>query len=193
MGTINFSKAEQKARQRDLEIQKVLSDEELAEANRLQTKAGNRGMILIPEKKIKNKAKFAQFIQQNWGYLRGIKYLTTEEKSFLIDLVPNIGFLSNCIVDDVNKKNPRPLTQTDISTLLGTSKTKVSRVVKNLIDKGIIARAESGLVDNNVRSYALFVNPNVIFSGNKDEINLTLKAMFQKTNKILGNIPERLC
>lgn len=195
MSVVDFSKANRNARKRDLELEqskKPLTQEEMEEANRLQAKANSRGMLLIPEKKIKNKVKFAQMIQQNWSVLRMTKYLTMQEKNFLVDIMPNIGFLSNCIVDDINKKNPVPLTQQDLADLLGTDKSKVSKVIRSLIDKGIIARSETGLDDNNARAYALFVNPNVIFSGDKDKVNLTLQAMFKKVPKELHNLPEKL-
>jgi hypothetical protein len=41
----------------------------------------------------------------------------------------NIGFLSNCIVDDISKKSPVPLTQQEIANLLGTNKSKISKIV----------------------------------------------------------------
>lgn len=189
---VNFNEAERKARLRDLENGKILTEEEMQQANELQAKANSRGMKLVPEKKIKNKAKFAQFIQQNWGVLRMNKYLTMAEKNFLMDIMPNIGFQSNCIVDDVSKKSPVPLTQQEIAKLLGTDKSKISKLVTSLMDKGIIARSETGLEDNNARSYALFVNPNIIISGDKDNVNLTLQAMFRKVPKELKNLPERL-
>lgn len=195
MSIIDFSKAERNARTRDLEIHKSmkpLTDEEMAEANRLQGKANARGMKLVPEKRIKNKAKFAQLIQQNWSVLRMNKYLTMQEKNFLVDITPNIGFLSNCVVDDINKTNPVPLTQQDIADLLGTDKSKISKIIKSLIDKGIVARSETGLDDNNARAYALFINPNIIFSGDKDKVNLTLQAMFKKVPKELHNLPVKL-
>lgn len=195
LSIVNFEKAERNARKRDLEIEaskQVLTNEELEEANRLQAKANSRGMRLIPEKRVKNKAKFAQLIQQNWNMLRTNKYLTMQEKNFLLDVMPNIGFLSNCIVDDINKKNPVPLTQQDIADLLGTYKGNVSKIVRNLIDKGILARSETGIEDNNARAYALFINPNIIFSGDKDKVNPTLQAMFRRVPKELQNLPEKL-
>jgi hypothetical protein len=50
----------------------------------------------------------------------------------------------------------------------------------------IIARSESG------GAYALFINPHVMFSGNRDEVNPTLKAMFRKVPKQLKNLPIKL-
>ncbi|HEF7293144.1 TPA: MarR family transcriptional regulator, partial [Bacillus cereus] len=75
---------------------------------------------------------------------------------------------------------------------IGRHETKVSPLVRKLIDKGIIARSESGVDDNNVRAYALFINPHVMFSGNRDEVNPTLKAMFRKVPKQLKNLPIKL-
>ncbi|ECP9029941.1 MarR family transcriptional regulator [Peribacillus frigoritolerans] len=189
---VNFSESERKARLRDLENDKILSDEEMQQANDLQAKANSKGMRLVPEKKIKNNFRFAQLLQSNWGYLRMKKYLTSAEKNFLVDLVPNIGFLSNCIVDDPKKKNQTPLTQTEIADLLGIDKANVSKIVKRLIDKGVIARSETGVDGSNARAYALYVNPNIMYSGNKDEVNLTLQTMFKKQPKELKDLPERL-
>lgn len=62
--TINLKQAEKNARLRDIEDSKILSEEEMYLANELQAKAGLRGMKLVPERKVKNKAKFVQIIQQ---------------------------------------------------------------------------------------------------------------------------------
>lgn len=184
--------AEKKARLREIENEKILTDEELQKAAELQTKANSRGMILIPEKKVKNRARFVQLIQENMAYLRDKKYLTTAEKNFLMDIVPNIEFLSNCIVDDCKKVSPTPVTQSDLAEILGKKKQNVNPIIKGLVDKGILARSESGLEDNNVRAYALFVNPHIMFSGDRDKVNPTLKAMFKKTPNELKKLPVRL-
>ncbi|MGE8082155.1 MarR family transcriptional regulator [Peribacillus loiseleuriae] len=189
---LDFNEAEKKARLRDIENEKILTDEEMKQANTLQAKANSKGMKLVPEKKIKNNFKFAQLIQANWGYLRMNKYLTSAEKNFLVDLVPNIGFLSNCIVDDPKKKNQTPLTQNEIADLLGIDKANVSKIVKRLLEKGVIARSETGVDGSNARAYALYINPNIIYSGNKDDVNLTLQTMFKKQPKELKDLPERL-
>ncbi|KML23391.1 MarR family transcriptional regulator [Priestia aryabhattai] len=184
--------AERKARLRDIENSQVLSQEELDLANQLQAKANAGKMKLVPEKKIKNKAKFAQIIQPNWGYLFEIDYLKTEEYKFLNRVIPYIGFRSNCLVDDINKKSPVPLSQSDLAQKLGSSKPTVSRLVKQLIDKGIMSKAESGKDDVNARMYALYINPHIIYCGDRDNINETLQTMFRKTPKALKKLPERL-
>ncbi|MCL6709149.1 MarR family transcriptional regulator [Priestia sp. YIM B13446] len=187
-----LQEAEKKARLREIENGKVLSEEELNYANELQAKANSKGMKLVPERKIKNKVRFVQLIQENILYLRDIKYLTTAEKNFLMDLVPNVEFSSNCIVNDSRQVNSLPVTQSDLAEILGKKKQNVNPIIKGLIDKGILARSESGIEDNNVRAYALFINPHIMFSGDKDNINGTLKAMFRKTPKELKNLPIRL-
>jgi len=191
---VNFSEAEKKARLRDLENGKILTNEELKLANDLQTKANSKGMKLVPDRKIKNNTPFVQIIQHNLSYLRKEGYLTLAEKGFLVDISEFVGFLSNCIVDDVKKKDPIPLNQSDLAKALGRGKNKISPLINSLVDKGIIARAESGLEDNNVRAYALYINPHIMISGSKDQVNETLKTMFKKAMKkpVLKNLPIRL-
>lgn len=191
---MGFKEAERKARLRDLENEKVLTDEEMAIAQELQAKANVRGMKLVPDKKIKNNTHFVQIIQQNFRYLREQNYLTLAEKGFLLDISEFVGFLSNCIVDDITKKSPVPLNQSDLAKALGRGRNKISPLVNSLVDKGIIARAESGLEDNNARAYALYINPNIMFSGSKDDVNETLKTMFKKAmrNPVLKKLPIKL-
>ncbi|MBE5109083.1 MarR family transcriptional regulator [Bacillus thuringiensis] len=190
--TINLKQAERNSRLRDIKDSKVLSEEEMHIANELQAKVSSRGMKLVPEHKVKNKAKFVQIIQQNIQYLFEIDYLTNAEKVFLLDISMCVGFLSNCLVSDINSKEQIPLTQRELAKKIGRHEMKVSPLVRKLIDKGIIARSESGVDDNNVRAYALFINPHVMFSGNRDEVNPTLKVMFRKVPKQLKNLPIKL-
>ncbi|MED0963278.1 hypothetical protein CN285_07735 [Bacillus cereus] len=178
--TVNLKQAEKNARLRDIENSKILSEEEMYIANELQSKANLRGMKLVPERKVKNKAKFVQIIQDNWSYLQSISYLKNEEIVFLMSLIPFIGFGSNAIVDNPKKKQPLPLTQRELAKSLGTSETKVSRVVKALYTKGIIARSESVIENSNVKSYALFINPHILYAGDRDNIEEGLKIQFIK-------------
>ena len=177
---INFEDTEKNARLRDIENSKILSEEEMYIANELQSKANLRGMKLVPERKVKNKAKFVQIIQDNWSYLQSISYLKNEEIVFLMSLIPCIGFGSNAIVDNPKKKHPLPLTQRELAKFLETSETKVSRVVKALYTKGIIARSESIVENSNVKSYALFINPHILYAGDRDNIEEGLKIQFIK-------------
>lgn len=183
--------AERNARKRDFNNSKILTDEELKQANELQAKANSKGMKLVPERQIKNKARFAQMIQDNIDYLEEIDYLDNKEIVFLWKISRKIGFLSNCIVDDIHKKSPIPLTQTDIALILKRTKNNVNPIIKSLVDKGILSVSEIGIEGNNVRANAYFINPNIIFAGNKDEVNPTLKAMFYKVPKKLKGLPVK--
>lgn len=193
MSTARLKNAEKKARLREIEQEKVLTEDELRVANELQAKANVRGMKLVPEKKTKNKARFVQIIQENWSYLQTEQYLKSEEIVFLMSLIPYIGFGSNAIVDNPKKKQPLPITQRELSRVLGTSETKVSRVVKGLFLKGIIARSESCVENSNVKSYALFINPHILYAGDRDNIEEGLKLQFVKLMKakVLKDLPIR--
>jgi predicted transcriptional regulator len=179
-------KAALKARTREIEKDKLI--EQLHEITGEEYYIGKK-------KKKSDGVRFVQMIQENILYLVGLKYLTTEEKAFLFDIQPYIGFDSNCIVQDVKEKAPIPMTQTDLSNALGTSKTKISRVVNALVKKGIISKAESGQEGVNARSYALFLNPNILFCGDKAKVNETLKTMFRRPSikiKQLKELPVKL-
>ncbi|WP_100618378.1 MarR family transcriptional regulator [Bacillus cereus] len=189
---INLKEFEVNARLKDIEKSKVLSEEEMYLANKLQTKANFHGMKLVPERKIKNKAKFAQIIQENWLYLIQHNYLKNEEIIFLNKIIGFIGFRSNCIVHDINVKEQLPMTQTELARKIGSSKNTVSRLIKQLIEKGLIGRFESGRDGINARMYALYVNPNIIFCGERDNINQTLQTMFMKKTKELKSLPIKL-
>ncbi len=56
----------------------------------------------------------------------------------------------------------------------------MSRVVKALYTKGIIARSESVVENSNVKSYALFINPHILYAGDRDNIEEGLKIQFIK-------------
>lgn len=188
----NFNEVERKARLRDLENEKILTEEEMQKAIELQTKANARGMILIPEKKVKNKAKFAQIIQENWLYLIQHDVLKNEEIMFLNKVLGFIGFRSNCLVQDIKAKEQIPMTQTELAEQLKMSRTNANRLIKQLIEKGIMGKFESGRDGLNAKMYALYINPNIILCGDRDNINETLKTMFKKKSKELKNLPIHL-
>lgn len=192
MAKKTFNQMAQEAELKAKKREQILSDEELHTANELQSKANTRGMKLVPERKVKSKAKFAQIIQGNWAYLNSINYLSTAEKAFLLDVVPYVGFLSNCIVEDINSKSQVPCTQESIGKKIGKNKSQMSKILKPLIEKGILARSVTGGDEYNAKSYALFLNPNIIFCGDRDNVNETLKTIFHRTPKELKKLPIKL-
>ena len=56
--------------------------------------------------------------------------LKTEEMKFLYRVMPYIAFRSNCIVDDINKKNAIPITQAELAKKIGSSQPTVNRFNK---------------------------------------------------------------
>ena len=48
--------------------------------------------------------------------------------------------------------------------------------------------------DNNAKAYAIFVNPHIMYAGDKDNVNQTLQVMFHKAMKmkILKDLPDKL-
>jgi predicted transcriptional regulator len=186
------SSASKNARKRDIESSKVLTDEEMEQANVLQAKAQGAGMKLVPERKVKNKAKFAQIIQENWLYLIQNNILKNEEIMFLNKVLGFIGFRSNCLVQDIKAKEQIPMTQTELAEALKMSRTNANRLIKQLIEKGIMGKFESGRDGLNAKMYAIYINPNIILCGDRDDINETLQTMFRRYSKELKKIPVRL-
>jgi hypothetical protein len=47
---------------------------------------------------------------------------------------------------------------------------------------------------NNAKAYSLYVNPHIIYAGDKDNVNEALKTMFFKAMKmkILIDLPDKL-
>lgn len=189
---VDFSEVEKNARLRDIDNSKILTEEEMEMANDLQAKANARGMKLVPERKTKSKVRFAQLIQDNIWYIEENSYLDNKEIVFLWKISSKVGFLSNCIVDSIHKKSPVPLTQTDIARVLKRTKNNVNPIIKSLVDKGILAVSEVGVDGNNARANAYFVNPNIMFAGDKDDVNQTLRAMFSRVPKELKKLPIKL-
>ncbi|HFH8171518.1 TPA: MarR family transcriptional regulator [Streptococcus agalactiae] len=203
---INFGQAEKNAIKRDLEIEQRYFEEEhngidqetVDEALKVLSKAtGGKEIYIGTKKSPQSKVRFAQFLQKNWEFLRKEKYLTSEEKIFLTDIQSNISIHSNAIVDDIMKKPANALTIQGLADCLNTSRTKVSRVVNALIKKGIFAKAVSGDACDikQAKDYVLFINPNIIYVGDKDDVKEHLVLMFKKQmkdNSILKKLPQKL-
>lgn len=189
---VNFNKAEQNARLRDLQNERILTEDEMRLANELQAKANARGMKLIPERKVKNKAKFAQFIQENWSYLNTVKYLTPAEKTFILDIMPFVGFKTNCLVEDISAKAQMPLTQEALAQKIGKHKSDVSKLLKRLEKKYLIFRGQTGSEEYNAISHSIYINPNILYCGDRDNVSEHLFTMFPKPSKVLKGIPVDL-
>jgi len=154
------------------------------------------GMGIHRERDYRSNFKFAQLLQNNWLFLNEHCYLTSEEKVFILDLNPFVAIGSNCLVKDVNSRVQEPLNQSQIATILGKSAPQVSRIVKNLISKGILAKAEIPNKDGSKvlkgRSHSIYFNPNILYSGLKEKVNPTLESMFNNPPELLRHMPDQL-
>lgn len=199
---VDFNEAEKKARKKDFDLEKLqyaldhggIPQDLIENAMDLLSKATGKELYIGTKRSPQSKVRFAQTLQENLGFLNKQKYLTGREKIFLQDIIPFIAFESNCIVLDIKAKSPTPANITEIGELIKSPRQNVSAVVNSLKRKGIIAKAESGVEGNNAKAYAIFINPHVIYAGDKDNVNESLKTMFNKAMKmpILKDLPDKL-
>ncbi|MGF2800669.1 MarR family transcriptional regulator [Bacillus cereus] len=197
---IDFGQAEQKAKERDLELEKQqfieehngVDQGEVDEALNILSKAtGGKEIYIGTKKSPQSKVRFVQMIQENLNFLYENDYLTGREKVFLMDIVPYVAFDSNGIVHDIKAKNPVPTNITELASLIKSNRVNTSNVISGLVKKGLLAKGETG---NGPNAYAIFVNPHVLYAGDKDSVNEALKIMFYKAMKmpILKNLPNKL-
>ena len=199
---IDFGQAEQKAKQRDLEIENQqfieehngVDQSEVDKALKILSKAtGGKEVYIGTKKSPQSRVKFVQFIQDNWNHALEIGYFTDEEMLFLVRIQRFLQFRSNCIVDDIHSRSAIPMTQKQIADRLGTDKSKISRILTRLQDKGIIVKAKGQKIENsNVRTHAIFINPNIMYCGERDNIEATLKALFIHAKTHLKSFPIAL-
>lgn len=200
---IDFGQAEQKAKQRDLEIEQKHFEEEhhglnqeiVNEALKVLSKAtGGKEVYIGTKRSPQSKVRFAQILQNNYEFLREKGYFTAKEKAFLMDIVSLIAFNSNCIVEDAKSKNSAPLNVSELAKKIGLTRANTSLSVNSLVKKGILAKAESGIEGNNAKAYSLFINPHIIYAGDKENVNEALRAMFHKAmkTKTLKDLPDKL-
>lgn len=199
---VNFNEAERNARKRDFENEKEqfksehngVDQEAVDDAMRLLSQATGKDVYIGTKRSPQSKVRFVQTMQENLWFINQEKYLTNKEKVFLSDITPYIAFSSNCIVQDVKTKNPVPTNISELAKLIGITRANTSMSVNSLVKKGILAKTESGVEGNNAKAYSLFVNPHIMFAGDKDNVNESLKVMFRKSMKmpILKDLPNKL-
>lgn len=198
---VGFDQAERNARKRDFENQEKrfkeeyngIDQESVEHAVTLLSQATGKDVYIGTKRSMQSKVRFVQLIQDNWDYALETNFFTDEEVLFLMRIQRFLQFKSNCIVDDIHSRSAVPMTQTKIAEKLGTSKPKVSRILKQLQDKGVVVKAVGQEIKgNNARTNAIFINPNILFSGDRDNIEVTLKALFQKSKPLLKEFPVAL-
>jgi DNA-binding MarR family transcriptional regulator len=140
-------------------------------------KAKERNLKVIPLE-YKNRAQFTQIIMPNMRHLIKQKYLTNAEMAFLFSLSGYVEMHSNAIVSHEKDEQGQYLKVVDIANLLNYSERQASRLINSLVGKGIIYECTDALTIKKygrvVEERPLFLNPEIIFSGNRNKINATL-------------------
>ncbi|RAS90780.1 hypothetical protein A3863_07890 [Priestia endophytica] len=194
-----LTEAERKARIRDIENENKKFDDMTPEERNfvlgIVTNVLGDDYYLGKKKKKNSSIAFAQVIQPNIQVLVRSGYLTMAEKSFLIDISSYVDFRTNVIVQrEFDSKNVGPRKKRDklppvanikfISELVGIHRTSASRLMNSLRKKGIIATAETGMKTEDGRtctSRTWFVNPNVMYCGDKEDIDETVRFIFRNS------------
>lgn len=199
---VNLKQADRNARKRDLDLETLryvlehggIPQDQLEDALSLLSRTTGKEHFIGTKRSPQSKVRFAQVMQENMKYLAKEDYLTLSEKGFLMDLVSYISFYSNSVVFDVKAKNLVPMNISELAKELGRTRDKTSKLVNSLVKKGVLAKAESGIEGNNAKSYSLFVNPHIIFAGDKDNIPEHLQVIFYKAMKmpVLKGLPDKL-
>lgn len=199
---VDFEQAERNARKRDFDLEKIqytldhrgIRQDQIDSAMELLSKATGKDIYIGTKRSPQSKVRFVQIMQENLNFLYENGYLTGREKIFLMDIIPYVAFDSNGIVHDIKGKNPVPANITEIASLIKSNRVNTSNVINTLVKKGLLAKGESGIEGNNAKAYAIFVNPHVLYTGDKDSVNEALKLIFHKAMKmpILKDLPNKL-
>lgn len=199
---VDFNQAERNARKRDFDLEKLqyalehggIPENELENAMNLLGKATGKDLYIGTKRSPQSKVRFAQILQENMKYLSKEGYLSLSEKGFLMDVIPYVSFHSNSVVFDIKAKNPVPMNISELAIELERTRDKTSKLVSALVKKGLLAKAESGIEGNNAKAYSLFVNPHIIFAGDKDNVPEHLQVIFYKAMKMakFKDLPNKL-
>lgn len=181
-----MQKAEFNAKSRDIEVE-TNNYIDLEVVDEVEEKANSLGYGLY-KKNNKNQASFTQTINDNWDIIIRKNYLTGGELTFLMSITALIEFDVNAIA---HRDTGQFMNVSEISRYLGRSRSRVSNVIKSLIEKGIIFEFVN--VDEilefkrNVTSRSLFVNPELIYAGDRNKIDGTLAMLVTKYDKLEKN------
>nr|WP_242490719.1 MarR family transcriptional regulator [Priestia endophytica] len=140
------------------------------------------------KKKKSDGVKFVQILMENYNYLSRIKYLTNAQKAFLLDLVPYVEFKTNILVElnekDSEEVNVNAASPSYLAKILERDRSTVSHMMNDLMQKGILAVAETGMTTEEGRvctSRTWFVNPNIMCYSAKDDVDKVTQRIFQKS------------
>ncbi|AZR80807.1 MarR family transcriptional regulator [Bacillus thuringiensis] len=191
-----LNQAEDNARKRDVKKQGKIhnnhytssQEKQLGQAlETLQDLTGNEYYIGRKRDKFA-KVEFSQVIHVTLLYLVKIKYLTTSEKALLLDLMLFLEVGTNVLIEKKildNQIDPDAINSASVQYLaneLGRQREALSKMMKVLKRKGILACAESGFRDETGRictKRTWLMNPNIICCGKKERIDKVTKHIFK--------------
>ncbi|MFD2760470.1 hypothetical protein [Lentibacillus juripiscarius] len=168
----SFSEAEAKARSSTMQ-QAV----DLSEVTQQETKANQQGYGLYKLKQ-KNKALFCQAIQENLDIVIQSKHLTNSELGLLLSLMPLVQFHSNAII---NRETNEFMSVSEIARYLNRERSATSKTISQLLAKGMLFEfvnaQEIKAHKRNISQRPLFMNPEIIYAGDRNRINATLARL----------------
>ncbi|MCM3197235.1 MarR family transcriptional regulator [Priestia megaterium] len=187
-----LDQAEKKARIRDSRIEELIGQAEVGLSADQQKmllqilhKTTGEDYFIGKRKKKTDGVKFVQMITGNIDYLCEIGYLTQAEKAFLFEISRFLEFKSNVIVEKniEDEGKPSAASPSYLANKLNKTRTSVSKMMNELLDKGILGVAETGVTTEEGRicsSRTWFVNPNILCNAPKDEIDRATQQIFSK-------------
>jgi hypothetical protein len=187
-----LDQAEKKARVRDSRIEELIGQAEVGlsadqQKMLLQILHNTTGedYFIGKRKKKTDGVKFVQMITENIDYLCEIGYLTQAEKAFLFEISRFLEFKSNVIVEKnvEDEGKPSAASPSYLAKKLNKTRTSVSKMMNELLDKGILGVAETGVTTEDGRicsSRTWFVNPNILCNAPKDEVDRATQQIFSK-------------
>ena len=175
----NLDSAEKKAKLRE---NKTVVD--LVSVANEERKANEQGYGLYKLEQ-KNKATFVQGIKDNLDVLIRTEYLTNAELGFLFSLSPLVEFHSNAVTD---QETGQFMTVSDIAKYLKRDRTGISSTIQSLLEKGILLEiVDSQEIKEHKRSVTrrpIFMNPEIIYAGDRNRINATLSKLVIEFDKL---------
>ncbi|KML29951.1 hypothetical protein [Priestia aryabhattai] len=190
-----LEQAEKKARIRDSKIEEIIGQAEVGLSADQQKmllqilhKTTGEDYFIGKRKKKTDGVKFVQMITENIDYLCEIGYLTQAEKAFLFELSRFLEFKSNVIVEKNTEDEGKSAAASPsyLAKKLNKTRTSISKMMNELLDKGVLGVAETGVITEDGRSCSSrtwFVNPNILCNAPKDEVDRATQQIFSKALK----------
>lgn len=189
---VNLGQAEKKAKVRENKFEDFLEEVNVglsAEQQQvllqiLHSTTGDNYFI-GKKKKRTDGVKFVQMITENIDYLCEIGYLTQPEKAFLFELSRFLEFKSNVIIEkNHGEMKSNAASPSYLAKKLGKTRTSISKIMNDLLVKGVLGVAETGITTEDGRSCSSrtwFVNPNILCNAPKDDIDRATQQIFAKS------------